>query len=98
MVPKTTWWRCFALLAAAFLSLVAGANDPNLLYVDVTDILHELPAEMNGAGCGIEFIEHEIYGGLYSQLVVGESFEEAHNATTGISLQWAGGEEVAAPL
>lgn len=57
--------------------------------IHIGGVVTEVPPEMNGAGCGIEFIEHEIYGGLSSQLVVGESFEEPFNASTGISVQWA---------
>ena len=57
--------------------------------IHIGGVVTEVPVEMNGAGCGIEFIEHEIYGGLSSQLVVGESFEEPFNASTGISVQWA---------
>jgi hypothetical protein len=65
----------------------SGSRSSNI--IKVGEVVTEVPAEMNGAGCGIEYIEHEIYGGLSSQLVVGESFEEPHNDTTGISVQWA---------
>eukprot|EP01052_Picozoa_sp_SAG31_P026526 SAG31_NODE_2410_length_5752_cov_3.904803_3_plen_1028_part_00 len=66
-----------------------GRGSADTIRVHVDDVVTEVPVEMNGGGCGIEFIEHEIYGGLSSQLVVGESFEEPFNATTGISVQWA---------
>ena len=61
----------------------------NALTIDASTVLTELSPAMNGAGCGIEFIEHEIVGGIDSQLVVDESFEYARNATTGLSDQWA---------
>ena len=38
---------------------------------------------MNGAG--IEELNHEIYGGLYSQLIHGESFEEPAGRESGVS-------------
>ena len=34
----------------------------------------------NLASIGIEYLNHEIYGGLYAQMVFGESFEEASGA------------------
>ena len=46
---------------------------------------------------GIELIEHQIYGGLYAQMLTGESFEEVGNSTTGISAQWAVGGTGARP-
>ena len=35
-------------------------------------------------GTGMEDVNHEIYGGLYSQLIFGESFEEGGPAGTGV--------------
>ncbi len=35
------------------------------------------------AALGVEFLNHEIYGGLSSQMVFGESFEEACECETG---------------
>ena len=61
----------------------------NTIEVAFDEPITEVPVAMNEGGCGIEFIEHEIYGGLYSQLVVGESFEEPHNSSTGLSVPWA---------
>ena len=56
--------------------------------IDATDIVARLPVEMSGAGCGIEYLNHEINGGLYSQLITDESFENKYNATTGLTTQW----------
>lgn len=89
-------WRGIGL-ALVPLAALARAVSSNTIGVDMSAVVTELPEAMNGGGCGIEFIEHEIMGGFYSQLVVGESFEEPHNASTGISTQWAiGGGEAAA--
>ena len=75
-------------VAATWAALVAESMG-QINTIHIGGVVTEVPVEMNGAGCGIEFIEHEIYGGLSSQLVVGESFEEPFNASTGISVQWA---------
>ena len=79
-------WRGIGL-ALVPLAALARAVSSNTIGVDMSAVVTELPEAMNGGGCGIEFIEHEIMGGFYSQLVVGESFEEPHNASTGISTQ-----------
>ncbi len=42
--------------------------------VDAADIRNTIPATMFGS-C-MEDVNHEIYGGLYAQLIMGESFEE----------------------
>ena len=80
-------WALLLLVPPRGQLLAAAA--PSAIRVRADAVVTELPEAMNGGGCGIEFIEHEIMGGLDSQLVVGESFEEPHNATTGISDQWA---------
>ena len=36
---------------------------------------HTVPANLSSA-VSLEYLNHEVYGGLYSQLVYGESFEE----------------------
>ena len=78
-----------ALLAPSPRGQLLAAAAPSAIRVRADAVVTELPEAMNGGGCGIEFIEHEIMGGFDSQLVVGESFEEPHNTTTGISDQWA---------
>jgi hypothetical protein len=83
-LARSCWVLAMLVMVCRF---AAGA--PNTIRVHADAVVTELPEAMNGGGCGIEFIEHEIMGGFDSQLVVGESFEEPHNATTGITDQWA---------
>eukprot|EP01045_Picozoa_sp_COSAG04_P030073 COSAG04_NODE_5117_length_1731_cov_1.189951_3_plen_344_part_01 len=61
------------------------------MVVDASALVTDLPVEMSGAGCGIEYLNHEINGGLYSQMVSDESFENLHNASTGLTTQWRAG-------
>jgi hypothetical protein len=42
--------------------------------IDANQILHSISRYLNGA-C-IEDVNHEVYGGLYSQMIFGESFQE----------------------
>ena len=46
----------------------------NLIIIDAADVRNTIPHTMFGT-C-IEDVNHEIYGGLYGQLIMGESFEE----------------------
>ena len=73
------------LLMVSARSIATSGNTISVSSQPVT----ALPMEMNGAGCGIEYIEHQIYGGLYTQMIVGESFEEPFNSSTGITVQWS---------
>ena len=117
------------MLSAIVVSLliILGEDSVNTIVIDTSNVVVEdLPIEMNGAGCGIEFLEyvqllgarvracisvpphrllclssyptphikhphtqnlqrHQIYGGFYSQLIVGESFEEVANTTAGMA-------------
>lgn len=80
--------RALRLCTCLCMCLCAEAAG-NVISVDAGAVITQLPPEMNGAGCGIEFIEHEIVGGLDPQLVVDEGFEYPHNTSTGLSDQWA---------
>jgi hypothetical protein len=63
---------------------VTGAQQVQQLRVDVAQAAAwQLP--VNWSSVGIEYLNHEIYGGLYSQLVFGESFEEPASAAAGAS-------------
>ena len=54
---------------------LAGAAVPDAtITVRPTKVIATLSEAMNGAG--MEELNHEIYGGIYSQLIHGESFEE----------------------
>lgn len=61
------------LLAAGFLSR-ASADDQATITIHPNKVLHTLSRHLTGA-C-IEDVNHEIYGGLYSQMIFGESFQE----------------------
>ena len=64
----------------------AAASPPDAIVVAVKPslALASLSGAMNGAG--MEELNHEIYGGVYSQMVHGESFEETPG-TDGVSGQ-----------
>lgn len=64
----------FSLLAAT----LAHAQ-PVTITVDPSKITHELTPYMTGV-C-LEDVNHEIYGGLYSQMIYGESFQEPPRST-----------------
>ena len=65
-------------------SLVPSGND---VAVNALDTQAALSPTMTGAG--LEDVNHEIYGGIYSQLVFGESFQE-EPSQPGISGMWRG--------
>lgn len=57
------------------------------LHVDAAKVLNHITPLMYGS-C-IEDVNHEIYGGLYAQMIFGESFEEPPTASNlGISGSW----------
>ncbi len=62
--------------AALLLSILATGDgpEPTVLRVDAARVLHRISPLLYGA-C-IEDVNHEIYGGLYSQMIFGESFQE----------------------
>jgi len=62
-----------ALFATVFAS-VAMADDQATITIHADKVLHTLSRHLTGA-C-IEDVNHEIYGGLYSQMIFGESFQE----------------------
>src|SRR3981081_289733 len=66
----TAW----ANLLAAVLATGAPPADSVLIKIDAGKFLHRISPWLYGA-C-IEDVNHEIYGGLYSQMIFGESFQE----------------------
>lgn len=54
--------------------LAAGSDGVAAVTVDPSKVVARLSGAMNGAG--MEELNHEIYGGVYAQLIHGESFEE----------------------
>lgn len=67
---RNAFFFCCCLLAAQ----QALAEDA-VIHVDVSRVLG--PVSPYLAGACIEDVNHEIYGGIYSQMVFGESFQEA---------------------
>ena len=65
----TTW----AMLLCSAAMMGAGPDDPAIA-VDAGRVLHRVSPYLYGA-C-IEDVNHEIYGGLYSQMIFGEGFQE----------------------
>ncbi len=63
---------CFSLLAVAL--LMTPPADEARIKVDAGRIIHRISPYL--AGACIEDVNHEIYGGLYSQMIFGESFGE----------------------
>jgi Alpha-L-arabinofuranosidase C-terminal domain/Domain of Unknown Function (DUF1080) len=65
------------LFSTSFLVAVAAtaiADDSATIHVDATKTIAHVTKYMTGA-C-LEDVNHEVYGGLYSQMVFGESFQE----------------------
>src|SRR5712664_4208753 len=67
-----------------------GRAQEATIRVRANDVLGRVTRTMTGA-C-IEDVNHEIYGGLYSQMIFGESFQEAapKSPATEISGMWRG--------
>ena len=63
-----------ALLLTALLALESASAQEARITVWADHVLHPVSRYLTGA-C-IEDVNHEIYGGLYSQMVFGESFQE----------------------
>ena len=70
---------------------VASAQEAEIV-VHANQVSHRVSRYLTGA-C-IEDVNHEIYGGLYSQMIFGESFQEPPPAvplnTSGVSGMWRG--------
>src|SRR5262245_49520374 len=63
----------FSLLALAATHLGEGAQEPSIT-VQADQVLHRVTPYLTGA-C-IEDVNHEVYGGIDSQMIFGESFAE----------------------
>jgi hypothetical protein len=61
------------VLGSVLVGLAQGA-DETVIAVDAGRVIHRVSPLLYGA-C-IEDVNHEIYGGLYSQMIFGESFQE----------------------
>src|SRR5260221_820859 len=56
-----------------------GAGEDSSLKIDAAKVVNRITPWMYGS-C-IEDVNHEIYGGLYAQMIFGESFEEPSAAS-----------------
>lgn len=67
--------RCTRIVLIVCVATVfVGAEPPARIEVDAGHVRHRVSRYLTGA-C-IEDVNHEIYGGLYSQMIFGESFQE----------------------
>jgi hypothetical protein len=83
--------RPLLLIAALIASAGFARGGDAVITVDAGKILHRVSPYLTGA-C-IEDVNHEIYGGLYSQMIFGESFQEPapQEVQPGAVNGWAGG-------
>jgi hypothetical protein len=65
--------RCRAVLALLACAACANAQEATI-HVDAGQVTGRVGPHI--AGACIEDVNHEIYGGIYSQMVFGESFQE----------------------
>jgi alpha-L-arabinofuranosidase len=83
--------RCFiSLVAGALLAGGLASAQEARLVVHANEVSHRVSRYLTGA-C-IEDVNHEIYGGLYSQMIFGESFQEPPPAVPLQGLTIFGGE------
>jgi hypothetical protein len=72
-----------AALALAALALLAGCaaaalpEEQRSLVIHPNEAVQDFTVPRRHSALGIEFLNHEIYGGLSTQMLFGESFEEA---------------------
>ncbi len=69
---RPTMWG--SLLRSILLAALPADAGVTRIQVDAGQVLHRVSPLLTGA-C-IEDVNHEIYGGLYSQMIFGESFQE----------------------
>jgi Alpha-L-arabinofuranosidase C-terminal domain/Carbohydrate binding domain len=75
--------RLFLVIAAVLLAQFSFAQ--STITIDPSKTLHQISPYLTAA-C-LEDVNHEIYGGLYSQMIFGESFQEPVDAS-GVSGMW----------
>src|SRR5580704_6500063 len=76
-------------ITLATLASLVGAQSPEArIEVRADHVLHPVSRYMTGA-C-IEDVNHEVYGGIYSQMIFGESFQEppVNGAADNVSGVW----------
>jgi 3-keto-disaccharide hydrolase/alpha-L-arabinofuranosidase-like protein len=81
-----------ALLSVAITSVLTCASHSQEITIEVhaDRVLHTVSPHLTGA-C-IEDVNHEIYGGIYSQMIFGESFQEPPPSPAVIGFKTYGGQ------
>jgi Alpha-L-arabinofuranosidase C-terminal domain len=85
------------LLTGVLSAFVAwGQTQDATITVEADHVLHPVSRYLTGA-C-IEDVNHEVYGGIYSQMIFGESFQEppAKGVAGGVSGMWSASDTVSA--
>ena len=87
-----------ALLSVALTSILTCASHAQEITIDVhaDQVLHTVSPHLTGA-C-IEDVNHEIYGGIYSQMIFGESFQEPFPSPALIGFKAYGGQWLVVPF
>src|SRR5208283_4499602 len=86
MKSRSPLWLCCLPAIALTMAICCPAQDARI-EVWPNQILHRLSPLLTGA-C-LEDVNHEVYGGLYSQLLYGESFQEKPQPSKpGVSGMW----------
>lgn len=78
--------RTFFLVGMVIVLATAARAQDATITVQADHVLHSLSPWLTGA-C-IEDVNHEIYGGIYSQMIFGESFQEPPQNHVQISGMW----------
>ena len=73
--------RGVVLLLSALLLCASAASPSQRSLVVHPNTFSDFAIPRRHCGLGIEFLNHELYGGLSTQMVFGESFEEASLAS-----------------
>src|SRR4051812_45754545 len=76
-------------IAAVMLTGAGPGGEDSSLKIDAAKVVNHVSRLMYGS-C-IEDVNHEIYGGLYAQLIFGESFEEPPRAVPPLGWSAYGG-------
>jgi alpha-L-arabinofuranosidase len=78
-------WNYFALALLVLAAVPATAAEVALSVRADHDVG---PVSRLLTGACIEDVNHEIYGGIYSQMIFGESFQEPPSPSNGVSAMW----------
>ena len=82
--------RCIQSLATLAMVLICATTSAEDTAINIRAESIVQPNNRFLAGVCLEDVNHEIYGGLYSQMIFGESFQEPPVATSGARVQVSG--------